>query len=55
MEEKMSKNIYELWKDENFYGRGRLDYMTELLKDWVETCEMYGKDYVKFEVKKVKK
>ncbi len=49
----MNTNLYELWKDGHLYGRGRLGYMTELFKDWVETCEMYGKDYVNFEVKKV--
>jgi hypothetical protein len=44
-----------LYKNGRFYGRGRLDYMTELFKDWVETCEMYGKDEVIFKVEKVKR
>ena len=52
---KQNNNSYILFINGKHYGRGDLPYMTELFKDYVETCKMYGRDEVSFTVKKYEK
>lgn len=46
----MSKKLYRLFVNGNLYGSGKWEYIQELMNDWVDTCNMYGKTSVRFEV-----
>lgn len=41
-----------LYMNGSLYGCGDLAYMTELIRDYVEYCEMYGKDSVRFDIRR---
>lgn len=44
---------YTLYLNGNLYGvSSSSEYMTELIRDYVEFCDMYGKDSVVFEVRR---
>lgn len=45
-------STYRLYLNGQFYGGGPKEYMTELFKDYVETCDMYGKDSVDVRVER---
>ena len=45
--------LYEFYLDDKFYGASSdIEYMTELFKDYVEVCQMYGKDEVNIAIKR---
>ena len=50
----IEQEYYECYLNGNRYGIGSLDYMLELFKDYVVTCEMYGKDEAEFKIVKRK-
>lgn len=47
--------IYACFLNGKLYGKGDLEYMNTLFRDWVVYCEMYGKDDVTFRVTTVEK
>lgn len=47
--------VYACFLNGKLYGKGDLDYMKDLFRDWVVDCEMYGKDDVTFRVTTVDK
>lgn len=51
----MARQAYELYLNGKIYGVGPKDYMTELFKDYVEYCEMYGNEETSFVVRKREK
>ena len=44
--------LYTCYLNGHIYGRGSLEYMLELFKDYVVTCEMYGKKEVDIKIKR---
>ena len=44
--------MYNCYLNGQLYGVGSLDYMLELFKNYVVTCEMYGMDTVSFTIEK---
>lgn len=42
--------VYMCYLNGRLYGSGNLDYMHELFKDYVVTCEMYGKRECEFKI-----
>lgn len=45
--------LYEFYLDDKFYGvSSDIGYMTELFRDYVEVCQMYGKDEVNIAIKR---
>jgi hypothetical protein len=43
---------YILYINDSPYGIGDLKYVHELIIDYLLNCNMYGKEQVKFEIKK---
>ncbi len=43
---------YRCYINGEFYGAGPRKYMTELFRDYVETCGMHGKPAVDFRVER---
>lgn len=41
---------YTLYLNEKPYGRGSLDYMKELIDDWL-ICDMYGESSTDFQIR----
>lgn len=46
--------MYELRLNGRFYGTGNLDYMNELIHDYLIVNELYGRDNCSFEILKLK-
>lgn len=44
--------MYILYLNGNPYGRGHLEYMMELINDYVITNKLYGYDEVEFHIVK---
>lgn len=42
--------MYSLYLNGKFYGSGPLEYMNELIRDYVVICQMYGKKKVSFDI-----
>ena len=45
--------MYELFLNGKFYGAGGVDYISQLINDYVVTCEMYGRKEVDLKVVRV--
>lgn len=52
---KSKKEIYECHLNGKFYGKGDLDYMRELITDYMVTHDMYGHKEVNFKIIKKEK
>lgn len=39
--------------EERLYGKGPASYMTELMNDWIVSCDIYGNDEVTFRVRRL--
>ena len=48
-------DTYRCYLNGKFYGGGDLKYMHELFKDYVITCEMYGREECEFKIVKAGK
>ena len=48
-----SNESYRLFLNGQFYGSGKLDFMHELIKDYLITNEMYGKSECVFKIEQV--
>jgi hypothetical protein len=42
--------MYACYLNGNIYGVGDLEYMNELFRDYVVTCEMYGREVCEFKI-----
>jgi hypothetical protein len=51
---KCSQGTYELHLNDSFYGRGSLEFMSELFKDYVVNHAMYGKTMCDVKVIKIR-
>ncbi|WP_057080589.1 hypothetical protein [Bacillus amyloliquefaciens] len=47
--------IYACFLNGKLYGCGDMEYMNDLFRDYVVTCEMYGKDDCTFQITTKKK
>lgn len=45
--------MYICYLNDRFYGSGSGDHMNKLFKDYVTTCDMYGKYECKFRIVRV--
>ena len=44
---------YTLYLNGSFYGCGTIEYINELISDYLVNCNMYGRNEVDFRVEKV--
>lgn len=48
----MKEQLYALYLNGQLYGKGKWDYMQELMDDWVNACDMYSDEEVEFKIVK---
>lgn len=48
----MKDRLYTAYLNGRLYGKGNHDYMVELFRDYVSSCDMYGNDEMTFVVKR---